>query len=231
MWEDGIDKADDKWDAYDCEIRSAVDEYDRHLSRTPGYIPLDRRIVKAMLWVETGAKVADWGVRPMQIGNDGDPGMMALLGGREGGELVIPPSFRAGLSVSSVQAIPVHNIRAGIGYLLMRMANFAFTNVLDPDARVYEVTVQAGDSIEKIARIQRSTPEVMKKLNPSIHMLKPGQMLKYQKASVQKVIVGWKPITPSGIATYYNAGGDSLYSRKMNHALSSVRKRTERTCK
>lgn len=230
-WEDGIDKADENWDAYDCEIRSAVGEYDRHLSRTPGHVPLDWRIIKAMLWVETGAKVVDWRVKPMQIGNDGDPGMMALLGDREGGELIIPPSLRAGLSVSTVQATPVNNIRAGIGYLLMRMASFAFRTVPDADTRIYEVTAQAGDSIEKIAKARGSTPELMKKLNPSVHMLKRGEVLKYQKASVRKVITGWKSITPSGIATYYNAGGDALYVQKMNYALAAVRRRTATACK
>jgi hypothetical protein len=231
IWEDGIDKADDKWNAYDCDIRSAVGEYDRHLSRTPGYVPLDWRVVKAMLWVETGAKVVDWKIKPMQIGNERDPGMMALLGAREGGPLIIPPSFRAGLSASAVKSDPVVNIRAGIGYLLMRMANFAFQSVPDSDARVYEVTVQSNDSIEKIAKAQGSTVEAMKKLNPSVQMLKPGQALKYQKASIQKIIIGWKPITSSAIATYYNAGGDSLYGTKLNRALTAVNKRAEVACK
>jgi hypothetical protein len=230
-WEDGIDKADEKWDAYDCEIRSAVGEYDRHLSRTPGYVPLDWRIIKAMLWVETGAKVADWRVRPMQIGKDGDPGMMALLGGREGGELIIPPSLRVGLSVSTGQATPAQNIRAGIGYLLMRMASFAFRTVPDADTRIYEVTAQANDSIEKIAKARGSTPELMKALNPSVHMLKPGEVLKYRKASVRKVITGWKSITSSSVAAYYNAGGDPLYVQKMNYALAAVRQRMAVACK
>ncbi len=229
-WEDGIDKADDKWNAYDCEIRSAVDEYDRHLSRTPGYVPLDWRVVKAMLWVETGANLPQWRSAPMQIGNNGDPGLMALLGDTEGGDLIIPPSFRAGLSVSAVKSIPTHNIRAGIGDLLMRMANFEFKSVPDRDGRTYDVTVRAGDSIDKIARAQGSTLELMRQLNPSSHMLKPGDVLKYQKASIQRVVTGWKPITPAGVATYYNAGGDSMYGRKMDHALNAVRQAKDARC-
>ncbi|SFQ08713.1 LysM domain-containing protein [Variovorax sp. 770b2] len=229
-WEDNIDKADDRWNAYDCEIRSAVDEYDRHLSRTPGYVPLDWRVVKAMLWVETGANLPQWRSAPMQIGNNSDPGLMALLGGKEGGDLIIPPSFRVGLSVGAVKSAPTHNIRAGIGYLLMRMANFEFKSVPDRDTQTYDVTVRAGDSIDKIARAQGSTPEVMRKLNPSSYLLKPGDVLKYQKASIQRVVTGWKPITPSGVATYYNAGGDSMYARKMDHALGAVRQAKGATC-
>ncbi|VWC27593.1 peptidoglycan-binding protein [Burkholderia latens] len=42
-WQDGIDKAvgDTRWDSWDCEIRMAVDEYNRHLSGIAGYRPLD----------------------------------------------------------------------------------------------------------------------------------------------------------------------------------------------
>lgn len=67
-WADGIDKANEKWNTYDCDVRSAVGEYNAHLSHTPGYVPLDWQPVKAMLWVETGANVLAWKSRPMQIG-------------------------------------------------------------------------------------------------------------------------------------------------------------------
>ena len=35
-WQDGINKAvgDAKWDAYDCEIRTAVNEYNQYLTNT-----------------------------------------------------------------------------------------------------------------------------------------------------------------------------------------------------
>jgi hypothetical protein len=229
-WADGVDKANDKWNVYDCEIRSAVNEYNMHLSQTPGYVPLDWRVVKAMLWVETGANVLDWKSRPMQIGNAQDAGLMALLGDKEGGDLVVPPSLRITLSAHSVRTDPASNIRAGIGYLLMRMATFAFKNVLDADDKIYEVTVKDRDSLEKIAKNQGSTPEIMKRLNPSAHLLKAGQVLKYQKASVRKVITGWMPLTTSSIAARYNVG-DSSYARKMDHALPAVRKVSEAVCR
>jgi LysM domain len=119
---------------------------------------------------------------------------------------------------------------AGIGYLLMKTANFAIKNVPDVDTRTYEVAVKAGDSLDKIARTQGSTVEVMKKLNQTAHTLRPGRVLKYQKASLKKVIVGWKPITTSSIAVYYNGGGDSLYAKKLDYALSLVRKGKAAVC-
>ncbi len=37
-WQDGLNAAagNEKWDAWDCEIQLAVNEYNRHLSRTQG---------------------------------------------------------------------------------------------------------------------------------------------------------------------------------------------------
>lgn len=52
MWQDGIDKADADWDAYDDEIQSVVNAYNHHLAATPSYLPLDWGLIKAVLWVE-----------------------------------------------------------------------------------------------------------------------------------------------------------------------------------
>lgn len=221
-WKRGIDKADDKWNSHDCEIRSAVHEYDMHLSRTKGYVPLDWRLVKAMLWVETGAKRPQWKTRPMQIGNTGDLGLQALLGGKDGGDLILPPSYRRSLSVDGVRRAPADNIRAGVGYLLLRMANFSFQSVPDADTRTHQVVVKAGDTLSSIARANGSTPEVMKRLNPSAHMLRPGEVLQ-----VQRVITGWKPVTASRAATYYNVDGDATYADKLGYALAAVRRGSE----
>lgn len=230
-WVDGIDKADSAWDVYDCEIRSAVGEFNMHLSHTPRYVPLDWLTIKAMLWVETGAhREREWRTRPMQIGNPTDPGMMALLGDRDGGELILPRMLRAGLSVGSVTSNPAANIRAGIGYLLMRMATFAFRDIPDADSTVYETTVGHGDTIERLARANGSTPATMKQMNPSIGLLRAGQVLKYRKAAVRKVITGWMPITATSIATRYNVG-DASYARKLNHTPSAVRRTKEAACR
>ena len=61
------------------------------------------------------------------------------------------------------------------------------------------------------------------------HLLRPGQVLKYQKASRQKVIVGWKIITTSSIATNYNFG-DSLYTKKLDYVLTLIRKGQTALC-
>lgn len=56
-WQDGVNAAleDTRWNAWDCEIQMAVNEYNRHLAGSAGYQSLDWQIIKAMLWVESGA--------------------------------------------------------------------------------------------------------------------------------------------------------------------------------
>lgn len=232
LWQDGIDKAanEGKWNAYDCDIQMAVGEFNRHLANTPGYFPLDWILVKTMIWVESGANSKEWKLKPMQIGVKGDPGLNSFLSGEEGGNLILPPSMQGRLNSANATSLPYYNIRAGIGYLLMRMANFGFVNVTDPDAKVHEVTVKSGDSLDKLARRLSTTIDTLRKLNNGILALRPGQILKYQKASVQKIITGWRPITTQSIALRYNGGGDGNYAKKLDYAQAIARTGKAATC-
>ncbi|RSZ32289.1 MULTISPECIES: LysM domain-containing protein [unclassified Variovorax] len=227
-WQDDIRKSDDSWDVYDCEIQLAVNEFNRHLSGKAGYTPLNWQLVKAMVWVETGANKELWKSNPIQIGMYNDPGLSDLLANNKGGELILPP--RMNLSASRVRTEPAQNIRAGIGYLLMRSASFETRSVADADTMTYEVDVQPGDTIEKIANVQGSTVEVMKQLNPTVRTLRPGQTLKYRKASMRKVITRWMPLTSMTVATRYNTG-DPRYSQKLDYAISVIQQRDAVACK
>ncbi|WP_309805819.1 MULTISPECIES: peptidoglycan-binding protein [unclassified Caballeronia] len=155
-WRDGISAAvgDDRWNSWDNEVQLAVSEFNHHLIGNAGYRPLDWRIIKAMTWVESGANSSEWKKKPMQIGVAGDPGLSALLSAKEAGDLILPPAWKSRLTVASVRADRLHNIRAGVGYLLMRSARFEYRSVLDGDSRTFDVTVKAGDSLEKVAKAQ-----------------------------------------------------------------------------
>ena len=231
-WQDGINQAagDAKWNSWNCEIQMAVNEYNRHLSSTAGYISLDWQLIKAMLWVESGAKNSDWNLRPMRIGVPGDPGLTSFLSGKEGGDLILPPAWKGWLTTGSARSTPVHNIRAGIGYLLMKMANYEYRSTLGSDSRIYEIIVKQGDSLDKIAKAQGTTVESLKKMNPTTSILRPGQMLKYQKASVQRVITSWRHFSTALIAQRYNGGGDPAYAMKLDYALSLIRKGKASLC-
>ena len=47
---------------------------------------------------------------------------------------------------------------------------------------------------------------------------------------MKKVITGWKLITASNIATYYNGSGDALYTKKLDFVLPLVRKVKASAC-
>jgi len=230
-WKVGLRKAvgNDEWHRWDGEIQKAVSEYNAHLSGAPGYKPLDWQIVKAIIWVETGANKPEWKNKPMQIGNKIDPGLTSLLSGKEGGDLILPPAFKQSLQTEAlVRESPENNIRAGIGYLLMRMAKYKDKSILSSDPKVYEVTVKSGDSFSSIAEDHGTTIDVLEELNPEAKpkALRIGQVLKYKKASIQRVIVGWWDMNTYNIAIRYNSmKKDKNYDKKLEYALSLVRKR------
>lgn len=225
QWLQGIKNSsgDPAWDDYDCDIQAAVNEYNRHLGTTTGFSPLDWHFVKAMLWTETGGANPEWKKKPMQIGVPGDAGMMAFLGNKEGGEQITPPKIRAMLSSDSIRTNSAHNIRGGIGYMLMRMARFANLSVREPGSRVLEVKVGPGDSLDKIASANSSTLEVVRELNPRLNVLHKGDIVKVQKASTQKVITGWRQITANAVMDRYNGNRDVRYADKVNVCLTYLK--------
>lgn len=231
-WKDTIDKAvgDPRWNAWDCEIQNAVSEYNRHLSGKGGYKALDWLLIKAMLWVESGAHHSEWRTKPMQIGVTGDPGLKALLSGGEGGDLILPAALKGQLTMTSVIARPEHNIRAGIGYLLMRMAKLEYREAASKDATEHQVTVRSGDSLDRIAKANGTTVETLRAMNRDTHMLRPGQVLKYRKASIQRQITGWRAINTGTIAQRYNGGGDPRYAEKLDYALAAIQRGPVAAC-
>ena len=216
------------WDEYDCDLQAAVSLFNTHLKSTAGYRQLDWKIIKAMLWVETGAGSAQWKTKPLQIGVKGDPGLAALLGKTEGGELILPPSLQGKLT--SVTTVPSQNIRAGIGYLLMRMANFEHRTIASSDTKVYEIKVVAGDSLDKIAKKNGTTIDVLQSMNEKTAVLRIGQVLKFTKASIQRVITSWRVISNKLIAERYNGGGDTRYAEKLDFVALQIAGRKDVIC-
>jgi hypothetical protein len=232
-WQGGIGRAvgNASWDSWDCEIQVAVNEYNRYLSGVAGYRPLDWRLVKAMTWVETGANSSEWRIKPLQIGVPGDPGLASFLHGNEGGDLILPTTWKGKLTMASARSNPVHNIMAGIGYLLMRMATFEHRSVPVADTIVRDIIVRPGDSFHKIANAHGSTIEVLKRLNPGITILRPGQILKCRKASIRRVITGWRAIYAESVALRYNSmRQDKNYAKKLHFALSLINQRAGLSC-
>jgi LysM repeat protein len=234
LWQDGLKRApnDPQWSIYDCDIKTAVSEFDHHLSKTQHYRRLDWHLVKAMLWVETGAASPEWKTKPMQIGVAGDPGLAALLSSHQGGELILPKALRDQfLKARSAATSPAHNIRAGMAYLLMRLAVFRYDSIEDPKPNLpFKVTVQPHDSLTTIAARYGSTVPILKSLNAHFMHLKPGQSLQVKKGAIKHVISNWQRASIALVAQRYNGGGDPLYAKKLNYALSLIKKGKGAVC-
>lgn len=224
-WKDTIDAAasDPAWNAYDAAIKRTVDKYNAHLKSAKGFTALDWELVKAMLWTESGGPTQRaWATQPMQIGNPIDPGLASLLGGKEGGDLIMPADIASGLTLQNVRADPEKNIQAGVGYLLMRAANFDYANIEDLTDPVHEYKVVPGDSLDRIARQNGSTLGELYWLNPGLHNLKIGQVIKIRKARMTKVITGFKTLDNATVAKLYNHG-DSRYAEKLAYCLKAMK--------
>ncbi|CAI3956348.1 LysM repeat (LysM) (PDB:1E0G) [Commensalibacter communis] len=229
-WKDTIDRAvgDPKWDVYDTYIKQTVNIYNQHLSsKYKDYPKLDWLTIKAMIWVETGAKHVQWKTMPIQIGKSTDPGLDDLLAAKGHGALIIPPELTNILNQYNKAAIrtnPRYNIAAGIGYLLMRTANFEDQSVEDPKGKPIIVLVgkdKTNNSLAALATTYHSTTEAMVKHNPKAKILHLGDKILVVPASRQVVITGWRKMGTKDIAERYNRG-DKNYAIKLDYVLNKI---------
>jgi hypothetical protein len=214
--DDGI--ANPAWDEYDTLIQTEVNDYNQRLATTPGFLKIDWKVFKAVVWVESGGpSQAAWKARAMQIGNKGDPGYSVVKEGKEAAPLVMSDKLKQDIKTGDINK-PELNIRAGIAYALTRLVTSEMRSVDDKDPTINEYTVVPGDSLDAIARKVGSTVASLKQLNPTANVLQPKQKLKWRKASIQRVITGWMAANSSNLATRYNAG-DKNYKEKMDYVL------------
>jgi len=215
--DDGLANA--AWDEHDALIKAEVAEYNKRLAGTPGFVVIDWKIFKAMVWAESGGPTTKaWKTRPMQIGHPLDPGYGALK--KQEGAAPVVMSDQLKKDIKGDIEKPALNIRAGIAYALTRLAESKEASIYDPeDSAVREYTVVAGDNPYDIAKKVGSTAAAMKEQNPAAKVLQPGQKLKYRKAYIGRIITGWRAITPSNLYTYYNKG-DALYAQKLTYVLA-----------
>jgi len=108
-----------------------------------------------------------------------------------------------------------------MAYLVNRLSESEIQSVLDTkDTQQYEHPVVHGDTLSGIAEKFGTTVSVLEQLNPGVGVLHPGKMkLKYQKASMRRVITGWRELNAQNVMDYYNVR-DRTYAEKITYALS-----------
>ncbi|VFS84167.1 DNA-binding protein [Salmonella enterica subsp. enterica] len=89
----------------------------QHLKNIEKYKPLDWKLIKAMIWTETGAAVTAWKTRPIQIGNTGDEGIKEVVipARPRKYNIIIPKTWNTYLinKTDLIRSNPEYNIRAG----------------------------------------------------------------------------------------------------------------------
>ena len=197
-WATGVDKAlrerPAPWNIYDFTIKGALAAYTAHLKVTPGFIPVDWQMIKAILWTETNALSPFWLIAPMQCGVNGDPGLGDLLR-KPAGALTLPPEYAGKFNENNVPNNPTLNIQAGIGVVMLRMSEHRMV----PDA----VTAPGSALISRVAPAHRRS-------NPS---LPPG---------MHYAVTGWRRFNYETLSLRYNGGGDGNYPRKLQHCYEII---------
>jgi hypothetical protein len=238
-WEDGrkaaIAKNPAPWNSYDSTIKSVIADYTTQLSSTPGYSEPDWKLVKAMLWTESGATNPAWSTAPMQAGMAGDTGLPDILPPNDHSKLILPPSYATTLTIQNVPKNPTYNIMAGVGILLKHAAKFGYVAVLDaavPQLSLPPRTIGVQSLLESLeikspwstapffslggsyspVLITQPTPRVASHAAPHAkHPPKPKKKLG---------ITGWRTIDSSSVAALYNGGGDATYTDKIKFVLT-----------
>lgn len=228
-WKDTVNDGltNKAWDDYDALIQKELGACGPSQGVLTAYNPrfkicVDGKFIKAMLWVESGGpKSTAWKSRPFQIGNQNDLAYPVLKAGSEGSKLIMSAGLFNEIKTKKIDE-PVLNIRAGIAYLLTRMAKFETRSVLDAqDPAIHLVKVQRGDSLDAIAGRVGTTREVLEGfLKQSTKPLQIGQELQYRKASMMKVIASWRTWDSKTLAARYNGGGDLTYAEKLDYVLA-----------
>lgn len=223
--DDGFrDDSKGKWSGI---VLSEVTQYNIRLANTQDYVPVNWKLVLAMLWVESvGPKMPAWNGRVMQIGNPGDPGYSALKKHDGATELIVREELLKRIDASNAKELgdPIFNIMAGIAYLFVRMAISDVASLPDTtDTAAHEHKVQAGEVAAKIAGIEGTTTEDIQASNPGVNIAKlhPGQVLQFHKAHMGRRITGWRTFEPNVIAKQYNVG-DPSYAEKLRYVLDKL---------
>ncbi len=219
-WTLGVDESFKKdpasWNIYDFVIRDVLAVYARHLSLTPGFVPIDWQKIKAMLWTETGALDPAWLTAPMQCGVHGDKGLVDLLT-LPAGKLMIPPEYANKFTATNVPHNAALNIQAGTGVLLLRMANHGM--VPDRPSTVFGVAAgqmqMARSAASMVAAVQRESGPRSLLVHKSIHTPQA-------KGSYHYAVTGWRPFDFDTIYLRYNGGGDGNYPDKLQHCYDII---------
>lgn len=239
-WKAGRVKAigNSDWYVYDSHIRKLVSEINQHLSKSKNisnYQPLDWKLIKAMIWTETGATSPAWKSRPIQIGNRDDAGIYEVTKPARPIKyhLIVPDSWDKYLINKNdiIKNNPEYNIRAGVALLMIKMSNQEDSRTIYDNNEILTYEVVKGDrGYDDISKKVGTTRRVLVELNGN-KIMHPGDKIKYKKAHIEQYIPGWLSFTPENIRNQYNIdpaksnskkAGDKDYAEKIKFVYNLI---------
>jgi hypothetical protein len=155
-----------------------------------------------------------------------DPGLTEFMNSKSKGtfDLIVPGIYRTQLGdEKQILEDPKVNLRAGIAYLLLCFSKTSYKSIID-DKREYKYTVVSGDNYSKIKKKVGTTVESLEDKNGKNKVLRAGDELIYQKASMKWVITGWEPMSTASIKLKYNGKGcgDENYAEKLDYCIGAI---------
>ena len=233
--------ADARWNEYDETIKKEVAFYNQKFAKISGFVPLDWRWVKAMVWTEVMAgpneSKGQWQQRPMQIGVGSDPSLGVVSNEKDDANLIVSAETRNEIRSNH---FGINNVKAGIAALYYKAIEGTKTEprkvgsrpVID-NATIETYVFKQGDTVESVANKLLTTPDniflntvyltdsngqtVLEGNNPvklndqTTRRLQGGAILKFQKAHSERYITDWRDWMTT--IKNYNKNADSTSTK------------------
>ena len=231
---------DKRWNEYDETIKNEVAFYNRKFNGKSGFIPLDWRWVKAMLWTEVLAgpneSKGQWQQLPMQIGvikgGVTDPGYAVVRDAKqdEGADLVVEDELKQKIQ-NRADVIGHLNVRTGIAYLFIRAAIEvgAYPDKID-DPQILTDIVGAKEGLDAVAvRLKTTTDNIIQNTQGLTKqtILHAGDSIKYQKSHSVRGILRWDD-WDTAVKNYNSETTDPKYREKVSRAYQIILSRTSK---
>ncbi len=209
-WKQGIKHEHTKpgWDMHDSAIRGAVSSFQQFNGMKSGYVGPTWQLIKAMIWTEGGGPryQDEWTLRPMQIGKQGDLGIVDVVT-KPGIGVVTPPEIRRNFQMAAIRSNASLNIQAGLVLLHLKLSFLGHRQKSEPPAErltlgigdVWDGARNAGDALH--GRVDR-------------HAIRSHARQTSVPLVSEPYVMAWLPFHPIVLYQRYNVG-DAAYARKL----------------
>lgn len=216
-----------RWHDYDDQILQWVTTYNQRFAATSGFVALDWRYVKAMMWLESGGpdySPQGWKTNPMQLSaRAGDHGLDVMRVGGEHTDLLISRDQSVRIKKIHKISTPADSFEFGILWLYRKAFQVNLVEITDsPEIRTH--IVAPHEILSKIAKTEETTEESLLResrlTKEQGDHLRIKQVLHFKKAHREYQISGWQ--TWKDAIIDYNGGGNPNYGSDVDERYQKI---------